>query len=430
MNSTSALMAVCAFVSIAIGAAQVRAEDATLREIAVDATVAVGTLRPLSGITAAEVDSSAYYRAARINLIRISDAARIFSDFAADAGDPKNYDFAPTDRLVALAKSGADVLLQLGRNVSGADEAPADLDKFAQVAEHIVRHYNLGWDKGFHSAVRYWEIWNEPDSLVSWSSSPQRYYSLYEKTAQAVIAADSSALVGGPSIATPLDEGPYRDGFLDYVRQHRVPLNFFSWHLSSADLHSPYDFVSAARSLRIVLDKRGFGSARSLVDAWTRDAQSQGVIPKAARAAFAASALIYMLGGPIDAQTYDGGAVALRALNDLPDAVGHALIAFGLLKATPVLLRTSGSDEKGFAVVAGKTADGKTVQILISNYQTASSGYSATITMPTARKYQVKNYRITDAQNFILADQSTQSGPTLHLKAELPSPGVEFIVIN
>jgi xylan 1,4-beta-xylosidase len=413
-----------------MGAAPARGEDATFRDVAVDATVAIGNLRPLSGISAAEVDSGAYYRAARINLIRISDAATIFPDFAADADEPKNYDFAATDRLVALSKSGAEVMLQLGRNVSGADEAPADLDKFAQVAQHIVRHYNLGWDKGFHGAVRYWEIWSEPDSLVSWSSSPQRYYSLYEKTAQAVIAADSSALLGGPSIATPLDEGPYRDGFLDYVRQHRLPLDFFSWHLNPGDLHGPYDVVNAARSLRIVLDKRGFGSARSVVDAWTRDVQSQGAVPKAARAAFAASALIYMLGGPIDAQTYDGGAAPLRGFNDLPDAVGHALIAFGSLKATPVLLRTSGSDDKGFAVVAGKTADGKTVQILISNYQSASGGYSATITLPTAKKYQVKKYRITDSQNFILVDQSTQAGPTLHLKAELPPPGIEFIVIN
>jgi xylan 1,4-beta-xylosidase len=430
MNSTTTLGALCACLGLAIGAAQSRAEDATLRDIAIDATVAVGTLRPLSGITAAEVDSGAFYRAAHVNLIRIGDTARIFADFAADPDDPKNYDFAPTDRLVALAKSGADVLLQLGRNVSGADEVPADLDKFARVAQHIVRHYNLGWDKGFRGAVRYWEIWNEPDSLVSWSSSPQRYYSLYEKTAQALIAADSSALVGGPSIATPLDEGPYREGFLDYVRQHRLPLDFFSWHLSPVDLRGPYDFVSAARSLRIVLDKRGFGSSRSLIDAWARDAQSQGVIPKAARAAFAASALIYMLGGPIDAQTYDGGAARLRGFNDLPDAVGHALIAFGSLKATPVLLRTSGSDEKGFGVLAGKTADAGTVQILISNYQTASGGYSATITMPTAKKYQVKRYRITDSLNFTLVDQSAQLGPVLHLKAELPPPGVEFIVIN
>jgi xylan 1,4-beta-xylosidase len=430
MNSTVTFKALCVCAILAMGAAQSHAEDATLREVAVDATVAVGTLRPLSGITAAEVDSGAFYRAAHINLIRISDAAQIFADFAADPDDPKNYDFALTDRLVALAKSGADVLLQLGRNVSGADEAPADLDKFAQVAQHILRHYNLGWDKGFRGTVRYWEIWNEPDSLVSWSSSPQRYYSLYEKTVQALLAADSSALVGGPSIATPLDEGPYREGFLDYVRQHRLPLDFFSWHLNPVDLRGPYDFVSTARSLRIVLDKRGFGSSRSLVDAWTRDAQSQGDIPKSARAAFAASALIYMLGGPIDAQIYDGGDARLRGFNDLPDAVGHALIAFGSLKTTPVLLRTSGSDEQGFGVVAGKGADGGTVQILISNYQTAAGGYSAVITLPAAKKYQVKRYRITDSLNFTLVDQSTQLGPTLHLKAQLPPPGVEFIVIN
>jgi hypothetical protein len=161
-----------------------------------------------------------------------------------------------------------------------------------------------------------------------------------------------------------------------------------------------------------------------------------------------------MLGGPIDAQTYHRADVALLGAQGGPDEVGHALSAFGLLKNTPVLIRTAGGDESGFAVVAGRSQDRRLIQILISNYQIASKylrprdnwdttlperraleyrdngGYDATINMPTSGKYLVKRYRISDSSNFALLDQSKQTGPSIHLRAALPPPGIELIVIS
>jgi hypothetical protein len=175
---------------------------------------------------------------------------------------------------------------------------------------------------------------------------------------------------------------------------------------------------------------------------------------KAARATFAASALIYMLGGPIDAQTYHSADAALRGAQGTPDEVGHALIAFGSLKDTPVLIRTAGGDESGFAIAAGRSQNRRLIQVLISNYQIASKylrprdnwdttlperraleyhdngGYDATINMPTSGKYLVKRYRISDSSNFALVDQTTQTGPSIHLQAALPPPGIELIVIS
>jgi hypothetical protein len=461
----------------ALCASPAGADGVGLRTVSVDSTVTVGALRPLSGVNgapgaefgrqaagdaeaAAGVDGTAFYRAARVDLVRIhnefgpGDVDAIFPDMHADPNDPAGYDFAATDRLIASIKAaGAEPLFRLGRSMGASADPPEDLDKFANVAGHIVMHYNQGWDKGSRRAIRYWEIWNEPDSKLSWNGSPQQYYALYEKTAHAIEAADPQALVGGPALARPLDGGAYREGLIDFVRLHRLPLDFFSWHFFPVDIDDPHDFVTIARQLRIILDTRGFGSAFNVLDEWNADLTAHDM-PAAARAAFAASALIYMLGGPIDHQAFYRGDSVLRSVGGTPGAVGHALTAFGALKDTPVLVGTDGGDDAGFALVAGRSADRRLVQILISNYQVSpepsgsgdalnvtlpvrrtleykdNGGYEATITLPSSRKYRIRRYRIGEGANFALVDQAVQSGPILHLRAVLPPPGVDFIVIE
>jgi xylan 1,4-beta-xylosidase len=449
MQATSASLT--AVVLFAVGVAQAVADDLAARQISIDATLTVGALRPLSGVQALDAQGTAFYRSARIDLVRIPDAAAtadidaIFPDANADVENPKSYDFGPTDRLVASIKSGgAEPLFRLGRSAGTAPDPPANPDKWAQIVRHVVLHYNAAWNKGFRYGIRYWEVWNSSDSKLFWSGTPEEYYALYAKTARAIETADASALVGGPAISKPLIAGAYREKFLDFVRLNRLPLDFFSWHFYTVDSNDPYLFVTIARQLRTILDTHGFGSTKNVLDQWNED-PSEPDASKAARASFAASSLIYMLGGPIDAQTFH------------PDAEARleaALGAFGALKSTPVLIRVTGGDDAGFAVAAGRSKDGRLIQILISNYQVASKylrprdnwdtslperralqyhdngGYDAAISLPTAGKYQVKRYRISDAANFALVDQHIETGPSIRLQAALPPPAVELIVIS
>jgi hypothetical protein len=144
------------------------------------------------------------------------------------------------------------------------------------------------------------------------------------------------------------------------------------------------------------------------------------------------------------------------------DAVAPALTAFGMMKDTPELLRTSGSDDAGFAVMAGRSKDGRTLQVLISNYQIAAKslgsrpngdvlhipdimdvtmparrsltyhdngGYDLTVHVP-AGSYLMTRYRISDTANFVQVDQTTQSGPVVHLQATAAAPAIEFIKIQ
>jgi xylan 1,4-beta-xylosidase len=458
MRATSASLA--AVILLAMGVRHAVAEDSAARQISIDATLTVGALRPLNGVQAEDAQgAAAFYRAAHVDLVRIPDRAgagdidAIFPDMSADVENPKSYNFAPTDRLLASIKSsGAEPLFRVGRSAAAGGEPPADVDKWAQIVRHVVLHYNAAWAKGFRYGIRYWEIWNAPDSKQFWSGSPADYYRLYDKTARAIQAADAAALVGGPAISKPLIAGDYREKFIDFVRVNRLPLDFFSWHFYAVDSNDPYVFVTIARQLRTILDARGFGSAKNVLDEWNADPADEDS-RNAAQASFAVSSLIYMLGGPIDAQTYRRVA-AVPAAAGAADAVGSALSAFGALKSTPLLIRSSGGDDAGFAVVAGRSKDNRLVQILISNYQIASKylhprdnwdtslperrtleysnngGYDATVNLPASGKYQVKRYRISDSSNFALLDQRLESGPSFHLQAELPPPAVELIVIS
>jgi xylan 1,4-beta-xylosidase len=492
---------------VILGAARAGAEDgAALRTVTVDAGSTVGTLRPFSGIhgapaaefagdgnpgaePSAKVDISEDYRAAGIDLIRTHDefgpgdidahfgsaphmpvsipASRnefiIFPDMTADPNEAASYHFEATDRLIASIKSvGAEPLFRVGRSIGAQPDPPVDLDKYAQIVRHIVLHYNKGWDKGFQHGIRYWEIWNEPDFRVFWTGTPKLYYSLYEKSARAIKAADGAALVGGPTISKPLDATPYREAFFDFVNTHHVPLDFFSWHLYTMDSNDAHDFVAIAGQLRKILDTHGLSATKIFLDEWNADLFDRDM-STATRAAFAASSVIYMLGGPIDKQAFYRGDTSFRHPNAEPDAVGHALIALGSLKKTPDLVKASGGDDAGFAVAAGRSKDKRTVQVLISNYQIApkylgprpngdmlhipnimditlsprrsltyhdNGGYDLTVTMPDSGRHEVTRYRITEASNFTVVDRSVQSGPMVHLKAALPPPGIEFIVIT
>lgn len=100
------------------------------------------------------------------------DIPNIFPDFTADADDPANYDFTLTDCYIRpLVEVGVSIMYRLGVTIEHEPKkynifAPSDPYKWANICEHIVRHYNDGWAEGHHWNIEYWEIWNEPDGIA------------------------------------------------------------------------------------------------------------------------------------------------------------------------------------------------------------------------------------------------------------------------
>lgn len=498
--------------STAIAGASSILSDSGLRKITVNPTAVSGELRSLQGVDGAPgpgghkplyfkfggwnmhdtVDASAGYRMARIDLVRTHDsygpadidshfetaeapggalihadrdALTLYPNINADPEDPSSYRFGPTDALIAsIEKVGAQVLFRVGRSEGSDPTPPPDFDRYAAIVKHIVLHYNAGWAHGYHYGIRYWEFWNEPDlAKLFFSGTEQQYFELYSKVARAIKQADPHALVGGPAIAKPNDATPYRDELMRQTRAANVPLDFYSWHWYATDSNDPRDFYRIAKDLRARLDKSGHPQTLSLLTEWNYGLSDPPPVPLV-RAAFVASAMIYMQDAPIDAATLYRADNVFGPDGATPDKTGQALIALGMMKSTPVRLATTGGDTDGFAVEAGRSRDGRVIRILVSNYQIPeqfngprqgdnvlhvgkefdvallarrsvhygeNGGFDLTVgPLAADRAYLIERCRVTQNDNFQRVATVIDPGHPVRIQSRLPPPGVELVTVS
>jgi xylan 1,4-beta-xylosidase len=410
-----------------------------------------------------DIDSSFAFAFAR-PMLHGREKLDIFRDLSADPDTPASYNFAPTDRLVrAITGLGADALFRVGRSVR-ATPNPPDAAKYAAIVSHVVQHYNLGWDHGYRHQVKYWEVWNEPDlGGVFWAGTPAQYYGLYSSIARAIKAVDPGSEVGGPALSDAWSPSPYREGFLRFVRGHDLPLDFFSWHDYAVDADDPFEFVRVARRVRTQLDRFGFINTKSFLDEW-----NYGIVgadleaTTAQRAAFTASAMIYMQDAPIDRAALYRGDNNFGMDGTTPDQVGEALIFLGRMQDTRYRLPQEGGDTDGFGVLAGRNAAGTRIQVLISNYEIPAAnrrprpqgdtvkipglapiyliprrtigspspdGYTLTFKDMPPGDYTVARYRISASMTSELIDEETVHTP-LRIESDLTQSGIELVIVT
>ena len=231
----------------------------------------------------------AAYKALEIPYARVHDAAHchhygghhsvditcIFPDFSRDADDPAAYDFTLTDEYLASMRAvGTQPFYRLGQAIEHWKKKygvnpPADFAKWAAICEHIIRHYNEGWNDGFRWGIQYWEIWNEPDVVFpdgalspTWTGTQEQFFDLYETTARRLKAAFPNLRIGGPALAGNLQ---WAEQFIAYVSQRQIPLDFFSWHAYAA---TPEFIADRCAKVRTILDKYGFANVESILNEW------------------------------------------------------------------------------------------------------------------------------------------------------------------
>ena len=252
------------------------------------------------------------------------DIPNVFRDFDADPGDPGSYDFAFTDLLIkALVNGGVEPFFRLGVTIENFMQVkayrihpPKDYPKWADICAGIVRHYNQGWADGFHYNIRYWEIWNEPENHFDpkqnqmWTGTAEQYYELYDVTAKRLKSLFPDIRVGGYAscgfyaLRNPADKRSayfltFFDGFLDYVRSHSSPLDFFSWH-SYAGIEETAEFAQYARKK---LDDAGIRNCETTCNEWNPSHELRGT---AHHAALIMGWMLKMQNEPVDsAMFYD-----------------------------------------------------------------------------------------------------------------------------
>ena len=369
----------------------------------------------------------------------------------------------PTSSSRPSSKPGPAVLFRLGRSEGADPTPPADFDRYAAIAKHIVLHYNRGWANGFHYGIRYWEVWNEPDlGKVFWSGSEQQYFELYRRSRAPSRKRTRTRSWAGRRSPDPTTTRPIATSSCARCAPTHTPLDFYSWHWYATDSNDPLDFTRIAQDMRTRLDGYGLTATKSFLTEWNYGLSDPPPSPLV-RASFITSALIYMQDAPIDAATLYRADNVFGADGATPDKTGQALIALGQMKDTPDACRSRAPTD-GFAVEAGRSEDGGMLRVLISNYQIPAqflgrrkgddvlhvphvfdvrllsrrdidyhdnAGFDLTIEhLPPDRSYVLERCRITDQDNFQLVSTVIVPGQPLHLRENLPPPGVELVTVR
>ena len=351
-----------------------------------------------------------YLRAAHIPYSRLHDVGgaygrsvfvdipNIFRDFDADACDPANYDFVFTDLLIAAMYSyDIKPIFRLGVTIENQSifhalrtNPPRDFHKWARICEHIIRHYNEGWANGFHYGIEYWEIWNEPENGQTpelnqmWTGTPEQYYEMYDVTAKHLKNCFGDSIkVGGYGacgfygiyyhpdkygVCVPQREKDHRYekdvyrvefmlGFLKYIREHRSPIDFFSWH-SYSDVDKT---LTMDAYLHKTLAEYGYAGLETHLNEWNNAHENR--LHGSSYASAAAAAMMvgmqqqggtYMLcyyDTRLQASTYGG---FFAPLTYEPVSTYYSFVAFGKLYALGTQAETviEGAEGEFYALAA------------------------------------------------------------------------------
>ena len=451
-----------------------------MNSIQIDISKKMGMLKPVNGIDNGPVcfgsliDSSKYYKQAAFPFCRLHDTnyphprevdvPTIFKDFDADEDDPANYFFEPTDiYLQEVLATGAKIIYRLGISIEHPrlkyyTDPPKDFKKWAKICLNIARHYNEGWGDGFHMNIEYWEIWNESDQLAPvrsqdtmWSGTPEQYYELYAATSRLFKKHMPNVKIGGYAACGMLTPKlyDYFIHFLQYVKDHDLPLDFFSWHTYTSKIE---DIRENARIARENLDKYGFYKTESILDEWNylvslpniwgeifsgdgararSDAflESSGMIG----ASFTAAALIDMIDLPIDiASFYEGQPTNIFCTifdrYGLPTKQFYAFDAFGRLRQNGERVFLN-CDIAGVYALA--TMSENRLCILAANWEGRTDSYTCEIQgLDLETEYRYELYLLNERLDLEKANELTGNPRDLPKSLYLNKNSIVFIQIE
>lgn len=160
---------------------------------------------------------------------------------------------------------------------------PADIEQWKEICYEYTKHNVARY--GLETVMR-WKLqcFNEPDipwfffsNVAGISGGPERlnaYCEMYKAFVNGVTKVSEEIQIGGPALA--IDHG-FLGGFLDYVKQNKLKLDFISVHNYGTtpdrlnDNSLPFCVNSIIENLqgyKKVVDAHGFGNIPMFVDEW------------------------------------------------------------------------------------------------------------------------------------------------------------------
>lgn len=323
-------------------------------------------------------------------------------------------------KIDSIVNFGFAPYMRLGINFGATfPYPPTDPDKrnftrFAEICKRTVMHYNQGWASGRRYGIKYWEVWNEPDSPGFWKDSATAvgfgdsaaFVRMYKTVSDSLKRVDATIKVGAAGIlsGTVLTKRGWERYFITACRDNRATLDFLSWHLYGA--LNPYTVAIYGAYMRGLLDAAGFTSTENHVSETNiRLGEDDARFPAAAQllnkpkhAAYMASQLISAQMGSIDRLMVYRGASFMNLFNSdtlggQPNLMlsGRGFKAFTeLTRFAPQRIKADGSefiateasatkDTTNIMVLAGRADNQNTCYVLVSNYNSRYTTVTANI---------------------------------------------------
>ena len=393
-----------------------------------------------------EIPCSRYHDAALNNPgYALVDISRIFPLFHLDADDPRNYIFKPTDDYVLRTlETGAEVEFKFGESIEHSKgryrvNAPTDLKKLADVCLHIVRHYNAGWANGYKLNIRRWSVWEEPDLeqilYCKDGKNLETYCRMYEAIVKAVKGEFPDLKVGGPEDTGNLT---FRRGFVQYCRDHALPLDFVMFDNYSRD---PEHLLAHLVETRQMVDELGFKDTEIGVAEWhygPTSFQDLNNDPRTARATaedlmgvdagvYAASVLARMQDSPANDLFFytPSGALWGFFVRGGMNANWYAFKAFQMLAAKGEAVRVDvpSFPERGRYLLASK--HGGKGWVMLCNFKRSDDAY---LTLKGAKPVTVRRLDREVMLEEVKAWNWNAKSGVLSLKAPLASTSAMWLV--
>lgn len=313
--------------------------------------------------------------------MRLIDPNMIFSNWHADVDDPRNYYFRQTDDYLRNCRDlGTDLHYRLGPSIEHTTDhyfiyPPEDFNKWIDICENIIRHYNEGWNNGFEWDIKYWTLWEEPENKLLWAGEANQYFHLYALAVKRLKACFPNIKLG-TCIGNHLPPLWVAD-FLSYCQREKAPMDFFGWSLYKGDLK---EVISYPGKIRDLIDGYGFKDTELHVAEWNYTNKKFGHSGRDAEespygcygcdgAAFAAAVLTGWQDTPLTMANYYTASVVMGLFDRYatPKKVYYGFLAFGeITKYKDRVTAVSETDD--VTILAGLNTEGEGA-ILVSAFR-------------------------------------------------------------
>lgn len=444
----------------------------------VDATIAMGKIRPLHGVNngplnqGETVDVSSAWNRLGIPLTRLHDSEwptgdlvdihAIVPNLQADLDSPASYRFGRTDDyLKPILASGSKIVYRLGESIEHSRRKlhvhpPQDYDCWVNACLGIIRHYNEGWADGHRYDIQYWEIWNEPENRPAmWSGTDEEYFKLYVTAARKIKTRFPHLKIGGPACgavgeikAGKLAPSPFVSGFLTACRAADAPLDFFSWHTYTND---PGLYARKAVAIRDWLNREGFSKTELHLNEWNYlpgddwGPMLNSAEPSARKrwyaemggvsgASFVASTLISLQDSPVDIANYYSGDTSPFGVFDrfgAPKKTYYALLAFRQMLETPNRVLIVGDDSGKVFALAGLNDRKTELRVLISHQVADSNSWPLQINkLPWDTDSDIEVLHLGQDSDLKAVSRSALKSGGLPMIYQLPGSGVVLLKLR